>query len=171
MTFVERMLGAAKLDAQVYEEIEADRSATPHAVAVVVLASVAAGIGVGQGVRGLVFGTVAGLVGWAIWAWLIYFIGTRWLPEPDTRADMGELLRTIGFATSPGILRVAGLVPLIGPIVFAVASVWTLVAVVVAVRQALDYRSTGRAIGVCLVGWLVQLIFLVLVGVFARPVS
>lgn len=171
MTFVERMVGAAKLDPRAYEEIEADRSATPQALAVVVLAAVAGGIGIGEGVRGLVLGTVAGLVGWAIWAWLIYFIGTRWLPEPDTRADMGELLRTIGFATSPGILRVAGLVPLIGPIVFAVAAVWTLVAVVVAVRQALDYRSTGRAIGVCLVGWLVQLVILVLVGVFARPVS
>lgn len=171
MTFVERMVGAAKLDPRAYEEIEADRSATPQALAVVVLAAVAGGIGVGEGVRGLVLGTVAGLVGWAIWAWLIYFIGTRWLPGPDTRADMGELLRTIGFATSPGILRVAGLVPLIGPIVFAVAAVWTLVAVVVAVRQALDYRSTGRAIGVCLVGWLVQLVILVLVGVFARPVS
>ncbi len=171
MTFVERMLGAAKLDPRVYEEVEADRTATPQALAVVVLASVAGGIGVGEGVRGLVFGTVAGLVGWAIWAWLIYFIGTRWLPEPDTRADMGELLRAIGFATSPGILRVAGLVPLIGPIVFAVAAVWTLVTVVVAVRQALDYRSTGRAIGVCLVGWLVQLVILVGVGVFARSVS
>ena len=171
MTFVERMLGAAKLDPRAYEEIEADRTATRQALAVVVLAAVAGGIGVGEGVRGLVLGTVAGLVGWAIWAWLIYFIGTRWLPGPDTRADMGELLRTIGFATSPGILRVAGLVPLIGPIVFAVAAVWTLVAVVVAVRQALDYRSTGRAIGVCLVGWLVQLVILVLVGVFARPVS
>jgi hypothetical protein len=171
MTFIERMLGAAKLDPRVYEEIEADRTATPQALAVVVLASVAGGISMGEGVRGLVFGTVAGLVGWAIWAWLIYFIGSRWLPEPDTRADMGELLRTIGFATSPGILRVAGLVPLIGPIVFVVASVWTLAAVVVAVRQALDYRSTGRAIGVCLIGWLVQVAILVLVGVFARPVG
>jgi len=171
MTFVERMFGAAKLDPRVYEEIETDRTATPQALAVVVLASVAGGVGMGAGVRGLVFGTVAGLVGWAIWAWLIYFIGTRWLPEPDTRADMGELLRTIGFATSPGILRVAGLVPVLGPVIFVVAAVWTLVAVVVAVRSALDYRSTGRAIGVCLVGWLVQLVILALVGVFARPVS
>jgi hypothetical protein len=121
--------------------------------------------------RGLVFGTVAGLVSWAIWAWLIYFIGTRWLPEPDTRADTGELLRTIGFATSPGILRVLGVVPVVGPIVFVVTAVWTLVAVVIATRQALDYRSTGRAIGVCLIGWLVQVAILILVGAFARPVS
>jgi hypothetical protein len=168
MTFVERMVGAAKLDARVYEEVEADRTATPQALGVVVLASVASGIGVGEGVRGLLFGTVAGLLGWAIWAWLIYFIGTRWLPEPGTQADMGELLRTIGFATSPGILRVLGIVPVLGTIVLVVTAVWTLIAVVVAVRQALDYRSTARAVGVCLIGWLVQVAILVALGVVAR---
>lgn len=168
MTFVERMVGAAKLDARVYEEVEADRTATPQALGVVVLASVASGIGVGEGVRGLLFGTVAGLLGWAIWAWLIYFVGTRWLPEPGTQADMGELLRTIGFATSPGILRVLGIVPVLGTIVFVVTAVWTLIAVVVAVRQALDYRSTARAVGVCVIGWLVQVAILVVLGVVAR---
>jgi hypothetical protein len=172
MTFVERMIGAAKLDPQVYEEIEADRAATPQALAVVVLAAVAGGIGLGEGLRGLVLGTVGGLVGWALWAWLIYFIGTRWLPEPDTHADTGELLRTIGFATAPGILRVVGLVPVVGPIVFLVTQIWMLVAVVIAVRQALDYRSTFRAVGVCLIGWLVQVALLVVVfGIFARPAS
>ncbi|HEX6211633.1 MAG TPA: YIP1 family protein [Methylomirabilota bacterium] len=172
MTFVERMIGAAKLDPRVYEEVEADRSATPQALGVVVLASVAGGIGVGAGLRGLVVGTLGGLVGWAVWAWLIYFIGTRWLPEPDTRADFGELLRTLGFATSPGILRVVGPVPVLGPIVFIVTLVWMLVAVIIAVRQALDYRSTVRAVGVCLIGWLVQVVILALVfGIFARPVS
>jgi hypothetical protein len=169
MTFVERMVGAAKLDVRVYEEVEADRTATPQALAIVVLSAVAGGIGIGEGIRGLVVGTIAGLVGWAAWAWLIYFIGTRWLPEPDTKADIGELLRTIGFATSPGILRVAGIVPILGPIVIVVSAVWTLVAVVVAVRQALDYRSTGRAIGVCVIGWVVQIvIFGLLSGVLRR---
>jgi hypothetical protein len=168
MTFLERMVGAAKLDTRVYEEVERDRSATPQALAVVVLASVAGGIGVGEGLRGLIFGTVAGLVGWAIWAWLTYFIGTRWLPEPETRGDIGELLRTIGFATSPSILRVLGVVPFLSAIVFSVTAIWTLVAVVIAVRQALDYRSTGRAIGVCLIGWLIQVVLFVIIRTLAR---
>jgi hypothetical protein len=168
MTFVERMIGAAKLDTRVYEEVEADRTATPQALAVVVLASLATGIGVGQGVRGLIFGTVAGIIGWGIWAWLTYFIGTRWLPEPGTHADTGELLRTMGFAASPTILRVLGVVPFLGAIVFTVTAIWTLVAVVIAVRQALDYRSTGRAIGVCIIGWLVQVVLFVIIGVLAR---
>jgi len=124
---------------------------------VVVIAALAAGIGAGAGMRGLVAGTVLGIVGWAIWAALIYFIGTRWLPEPDTRADIGELLRTLGFASTPGIIRVIGIIPVLFHLASVVAAVWTLVAVVIAVRQALDYKSTGRAVGVCLVGWLVQL--------------
>jgi Yip1 domain len=168
MTFVERMIGAAKLDVRVYEEVEADRSATPQALAVVVLAAVAGGIGAGAGLRGLVLGSVLGLVGWAVWAWLIYIIGTRWLPEPDTHADTGELLRTIGFATSPGLLRVVGVVPILGPLVIVVTAVWTLVTMVIAVRQALDYRSTGRAVGVCLIGWLVQVTILIVLGLVLR---
>ncbi len=168
MTFVERMIGAAKLDVRVYEEVEADRSATPQALAVVVLAAAAGGIGAGAGLRGLVLGSVLGLVGWAVWAWLIYIIGTRWLPEPDTHADTGELLRTIGFATSPGLLRVVGFVPILGPLVTVVTAVWTLVTMVIAVRQALDYRSTGRAVGVCLIGWLVQVTILIVLGLVLR---
>jgi hypothetical protein len=162
------MIGAAKLDVRVYEEVEADRSATPQALAVVVLAAVAGGIGAGAGLRGLVLGSVLGLVGWAVWAWLIYIIGTRWLPEPDTHADTGELLRTIGFATSPGLLRVVGFVPILGPLVTVVTAVWTLVTMVIAVRQALDYRSTGRAVGVCLIGWLVQVTILIALGLVLR---
>jgi hypothetical protein len=168
MTFVERMVGAARLDPNTYEEVEADRGATAQALGVVVLASLASGIGMGHGLRGLVGGTLVSLVAWAIWAWLIYFIGTRWLPEPDTRANVGELLRTIGFATSPGLLRVLGIVPVLGGIVFAVTAVWTLIAVVVAVRQALDYGSTVRAVGVCIIGWLVQVVILVVFAGLTR---
>jgi Yip1-like protein len=168
MTFVERMVGAARLDARAYEEVEADRSATPQALAVVALASLASGIGLGQGLRGLVVGTLVNLAAWAIWAWLIYFIGTRWLPEPDTKADAGELLRTIGFATSPGLLRVLGPVPVLGGLVLAVTAIWTLVAMVVAVRQALDYRSVWRAVGVCVIGWLVQVAVLVVLAGLGR---
>jgi hypothetical protein len=160
MTFVERMIGAAKLDVRAFEEVEADRGATSQAVVVVVLSSLAGGVAVGDGLRGLVVGTVAGLVGWVVWAWLVSVIGTRWLAETDTRADTGELLRVIGFATAPGILRVLGVVPLLATLVLVVTAVWTLIAVVVGVRQALDYRSTARAVAVCLIGWIVQ------VGIF-----
>jgi Yip1-like protein len=162
-SFGERMVRAAKCDAAVYEEIEADTGATRQAVTVVVLSSVAAGLAVGGGVGGLVVGTLASLVGWALWAYLIYWIGGRWLAEPETSADWGQLLRTVGFANTPGIIRILGMIPGLRGITFFVAAVWMLVTTVIAVRQALDYRSTGRAVGVCLLGWIVQWVVLAIV--------
>ena len=160
-TIQDRIIRAAKLDSQLYEEVEADRNATGQAMAVVVLSAVAAGIGVGsEGLLGIVVGTIVALVSWCIWAVLTYFIGTRLLPEPQTKADYGELLRTIGFASAPGLIRVFGVIPGFGAFLFLGAGIWMLVATVIAVRQALDYTSTPRAVGVCLIGWLVQVVIL-----------
>jgi hypothetical protein len=101
----------------------------------------------------MVFISAVSLLAWVCWAMLTYQIGVRLMPEPETRADVGELLRTIGFASAPGMLRVFGIVPGAAIPAFAVTAVWMLVAMIVAVRQALDYRSTARAVAVCLVGW------------------
>ncbi len=165
-SFTGRMIGAAKLDVAIYEEVEADTTATGQALLVVVLSSVASGLSfvTMNGVRGVIFGTLAAIAGWIIWAGITYLVGTKMLPEPQTQSDMGELLRTIGFAMSPGILRILGLIPFIGLLVNLVVFFWLLAAVVVAVRQALDYRSTGRAIGVCLIGFLVYVLVAFLVG-------
>lgn len=170
-SFSERMIGAAKLDAAIYEEVEADSGAMGQAVGVVVLSSLAAGVGAMLYVgfwQGLLLGTVAALVGWVVWAFLTWIIGTKLLPEPQTEADMGQLMRTIGFAAAPGILRVLGIIPVLGGLIVLVCNIWMLVAMVVAVRQALDYKSTWRAVGVCLIGWLaliiVQAVLFSLVG-------
>jgi len=174
--FGDRIFRAAKLDVNLYEEVETDKGALGQAMGVVVLSSIAAGIGgIGKaGLGGILVGTVTALIGWYIWAYLTYFIGTKLLPEPQTRADVGELLRTIGFSSSPGLIRVLGIVPGLSRLVFLVASVWMLVAMVIAVRQALDYTSTLRAVGVCFIGWIIQaLIFMFLFHIFggaARPV-
>jgi len=171
-SFTDRMIRAAKLDVNLYEEVEADKGAMGQAMQVVILSSVAAGIGtIGTtGIKGLVLGTIVALVGWFIWAFLTYFIGTRLLPEPQTKADYGELLRTIGFSSSPGVLRVLGIIPMLGNILNFIIGIWMLVAMVIAVRQALDYKSTWRAVGVCLIGWIVQIaifgLFFWLVGGF-----
>lgn len=158
--YAERMLRAAKLDVHLYEEVEADRSAMPQAMGVVVLSSIAAGIGsIGMGTvnaGSILMGIIASLGGWYIWAFLTYFIGTRILPEPQTEADYGQLLRTIGFSSSPGLIRVLGVIPGLAAVVYFLAAIWMLVAMVIAVRQALDYQSTWRAVGVCVVGWIIQ---------------
>ncbi len=162
--FANRIIRAARLDVALYEEVEADKSALGQAMGVVVLSSIAAGIGSASkaGLSGMLIGVVVSLVGWYIWAYLTYFIGTRLLPEPQTKADHGELLRTIGFSSSPGLIRVLGIIPVMRSIVFLIAAIWMLVAMIIAVRQALDYSTTLRAIGVCVIGWIVQIVLFVL---------
>ena len=173
-SFGNRIIRAAKLDVHLYEEVEADKGALGQAMSVVVLSSVAAGVGsIGKvGFSGILFGTITALVGWYFWAFLTYFIGTKFLPEPQTRADVGELLRTIGFSSSPGLIRVLGIIPGVGALVHFVAQVWMLVAMIIAVRQALDYTSTLRAAGVCFIGWIIQmLIFMLLFSILGGPAT
>lgn len=162
--FIDRIIRAAKLDIRLYEEVEADKGAMGQAMGVVILSSLASGIGniARGGVGGILTGTIVALIGWYVWAYLTYFIGSKFLPEPQTEANPGELLRTIGFSSAPGLIRVLGIVPGLAGIFFLLASIWMLVAMVIAVRQALDYRSTWRAIGVCIVGWIIQSLILVL---------
>ena len=163
-SFINRIIRAAKLDANLYEEVEADKSAMGQAMGIVILSSISAGVGLYQsgGLDGIFVGTLASLIGWYIWASLTCFIGTKFLPEQQTKADLGELLRTIGFSSSPGLLRVLGIIPGIGGIIVIIASIWMLVAMVVAVRQALDYNSTLRAVGVCIIGYIIQIIIILL---------
>ncbi len=162
-TFAERMIGAATLNVHTYEEVEADTTATAQAMGVVVLSSIAQGIGLALGgSSGFVTGAMGALIGWFIWAFLVYIIGTKLLPEPQTRSDLGELLRTTGFSASPGLLRVLGVIPLIGGLIILAVSIWMLVAMIIAVRQALDYQSTGRAVGVCLIGWFVFVVIILM---------
>jgi hypothetical protein len=162
--YLNRMLRAAKLEPGLYEEVEHDPTAMGQAIGVVVLSSIAAGIGsaAAGGGHGLILGIITSLVSWFIWAGLTYVIGTRLLPMPQTEADYGQLLRTIGFASSPGLIRVVGIIPGLAGLFSFLAAVWMLVAMVVAVRQALDYSSTMRAVGVCIIGWIVQLVILAL---------
>lgn len=175
-TFLQRLLGAAALDAAIYEEVEADPSAITQAFAVVVLSSVAAGLGArtpgANTFENIVFVSIVALIAWAAWALVVFQIGSRVLPAPDTRVDVGQLLRTIGFSASPGLLRVLGMMEAIAIPVFVVASLWMLLAMIVAVRQALDFQSTARAVAVCVLGWMLALAIAVVLGlVFAPSVS
>ena len=166
----DRMIRAAKLDVQLYEEVEADQGAMVQATTVVILSALAAGIGSANvGLLGMVSSMIAALIGWYVWAFLTYFIGTKFLAEPQTRSDHRELLRTIGFSSAPGLIRVLGIIPGLRALVFLVAGIWMLVAMVIAVRQALDYTSTGRAIGVCLIDWVVQILMLTVVISMTSP--
>ena len=155
-SMIGRMIRASRLDVHIFEEVEADTSATRQALLVVAFVALATGIAsLGTtGLIGLFVGVVLAIAGWAFWAWIVYLIGTKIMPSHSTHADWGQLARTLGFAQSPGIFRVLGLVPVVGIFIFSAASIWMLVAMVVAVRQALDYTSTWRAIGVVVLGFI-----------------
>jgi hypothetical protein len=168
-----RLIGALAIDSVVYEEVEADESATWQALLVVVLSSLSAGIGAfGWGtasLQGVLFISVLALVSWATWAVITFQIGTRLMPETQTRADVGQLLRTIGFSAAPGILRIFGIVPGATLPAFIITAIWMLVAMVVAVRQALDYQSTARAVAVCGLGWALSIGIAVVAQLFFGP--
>ena len=162
--FVNRIIRASKLDVSLYEEVEADKTATIQAGLVVVLSSLAAGVGaLSLGASNFLMAPILSLVSWYIWAYLIYFIGAKLFPEPNTKADHGQLLRTIGFSSAPGLIRIFGFTPELMTITYVGAGIWMLIAMVIAVRQALDYESTWRAIGVVVIGFLVQAIVLIMI--------
>jgi len=165
-TFSQRMVGAAKLEVSIYKEVRADTQATGQALGVVVLASIAQGIAAFAqgGLRGFALGTGTALVVWFVWALVVYVVGSKILPEPLTRSDLGEVLRTTGFAASPGLLRVLGLVPGLGFLSVVAVSAWMFLAMILAVRQTLDYESMERTVGVCLIGWFLHIV----VGVMLR---
>ena len=173
-SLINRMVRAAKLDVHLYEEVEADSTATKQALLAVIIVSVLGGIGTGiSGIMlgegplnflwGLLGGIAVALVGWLAWAYLTWLIGTKLLKGPQTSATVGELLRTVGFAQSPGVFRLLVFIPFVGGIIHLAVMIWTLIAVVISVRQALDF-STWRALGTCIIGWLVYVVIMILVS-------
>jgi hypothetical protein len=170
-SFPERLLRASLLQSETYEEVEADAGAGRQALVVVLLSSAAVGVGgvANSGVAGILVQIACAVVGWWTWAYATYFIGARLLPTPETSADPGQLLRTMGFAGAPGIVRIAMVVPGIAFPVWIVGTLWELLAMVVAVRQALDYRSTLRAIVVAAIGFPVYALTLLASVLFLGP--
>ena len=173
-TMIQRMVGVARFDQRAVEEIEADTNANGQALAVVLLASLAAGvgwIGVAPGrLAPILVLTVVATTGWVVWAYMTYLIGTRWFPETRTRTNVGELLRTLGFAGSPAVLFALAALPGVGPLVTSIVALVTLAAMVMAVRQALDYSSTLRALAVCSAGWAIVFAVFWVIGVLFAPV-
>jgi Yip1 domain len=157
MTFAERVKGVLILDVRAFEEVEADTTANGQALVVVLAASLAAGLGasVRLGTVGLFRETLGALIGWVMWAAVTWVIGSKLLPEPQTRTNMGELLRVIGYAYAPNLFGFFAFVPVLGVVVGTLVAFWLLAATIVAVRQALDYSSTLRATAVVLLGWLI----------------
>jgi hypothetical protein len=169
-TMFNRVMRAAMLDVNLYEEVEADTSLTQEALMVVILVSVASGIGgflagilggggIGAALINLIVTTVMGVVGYYIWAYVTYFVGTNLF---DGTADVGEMLRTLGYASGPRVLGVLAFIPCLGPLAGLVGAIWALVTGVVAVRQALDF-DTGKAVLTVIIGWVIVFVITLVV--------
>ena len=170
-----RWLGAARLSVDTYEDVEKDTSATVQALVVVILVTVASIVGqlLGGGedggvIKALAVGIIRGVASWAIWALVIWIVGTTILRTEQTEADWGQLARGTGFAQTPGILNVLGFIPAVGGLITLATFVWTFVAMVIAVRQCLDYTSTWRAFFAILISFIpvgiINIIVIMLTG-------
>jgi hypothetical protein len=169
--FINRVFRAIKIDIDLYEEVEKDKSATIQAGIVVVLSSLAAGVGALQlGASNFLFAPILSLLSWYVWAYVIYFVGVKLFGGPNTKSNHGELLRTIGFSSAPGLIRVFGITPDLMAVTFIGSAFWMLACMVVAVKSALDYESLWKALGVVIVAWLFQAFFLFLVLLLFRGI-
>lgn len=154
----QRMVGAMQGNVATFEEIEHDQSAMGQAVTVIIIAGVAALIGnvFRAGITAGMFALIASLVVYAIWAVIVTLVGTKLMPEPQTKADFAETFRTIAFAASPGVFNVLAIIPFLGVLISFMISLWSLVIMVIAVKVVLDYSNYGRAIIVVIIGWIVS---------------
>ena len=162
--FFNRVFRAIKIDIDLYEEVEKDKSATIQAGIIVVLSSLAAGVGALQmGVSNFLIAPVLSLLGWYIWAYLVYFVGVKLFKDAKASVSHGELLRTIGFSQAPGLIRVFGVTPHLMAVTFIGSGFWILACMVVAVKSALDYQSLWKSLGVVIIAWLLQAFFLFII--------
>jgi len=176
-SLTDRMIRAARLDVALYNEVEADTTATNQALMVVVLVAVASGIGLmlssiiagrpGVAFGGLIGAVVLELLGWAVWSYVMFFVGTRLF---HGTATYGELLRTLGFAYSPGVLLILRFIPILGGIIGLIVAIWRIVAGFIAIREALDL-DTGNTIATVIVGFIGYLIVAFIVGAILASIG
>ena len=163
MNYFQRLKKAIFLDVAFYEVVEKDKKFTDQAMMTVALVSVVQGFMIaGFAPIALVQGILGSLVRFIIWAFFIAFVGTRILPEPETESNTGELIRTLGFAYAPGLLVVLKVLPFISNLIDPIVTIMQLAAMTIAVRQALDFNSTVRAVGVCIVAFILMIVALTL---------
>ena len=160
--FFNRIYRSIKIDPDVYDEVQKDKTATLPAAFVVVISSLAAGIAAKQlGASSFIFAPILSLVSWFVWAYIVYFVGVKLFPDPKTKTTHASLLRAIGFSSAPGIIRVFGFTPELMTVTFIGSALWMLACMVVAVRQTLNFKSLWKALGVVIMSWFVQAFLLI----------
>ena len=165
-SFGERVVGAMRLDAHTFEEVERDPTAMGQAVGVIALAAVSIGLGnlYYGGISGILGKVVAALIAYVLWAVLVWVVGTKVMPDPTTKADFSETFRVLGFAAAPGLLGVVTVIPILGWLLLFLIWLWQVAAMVVAVQAVLDYSTLGKAVVVVVIGFVVNFMVTALLG-------
>ena len=160
--FFNRVFRSIKIDPDVYDEVQKDKTATLSAAIVVVMSSLAAGIAAKHlGASNFILAPILSLLSWFVWAYIVYFVGVKLFPDPKTKTTHAALLRAIGFSSAPGIIRVFGFTPELMTVTFIGSALWMLACMVVAVRQTLNFKSLWKALGVVIMSWFVQAFLLI----------
>ncbi len=165
---INRMIRAAMLDAQLYEEVEHDPSKDQEALMVVILVALVNGIlafpfnlllgrGFVTSVFLLVFNIIWTLIAYYLYAYVTYWVGTSLF---QGTADVGELRRVLGYAYAPAIFL---WVPCIG---WLIVPIWLLVTGIIAVRQALDVDTTKAVLTVLISIVIIFVVYLILASIF-----
>ena len=164
--FINRIYRSIKIDPQLFDEVKKDKKATIQAAVVVVLSSTAAGVGAIQlGATSFFLAPALSLISWFVWAHIVYFVGVKLFPDIKTKTSHSALLRTIGFSSAPGIIRIFGFNSDLMTVTFIGSAFWMLACMVVAVKQTLSYQTLWKALVVVIISWLVQA-FLLIVFLF-----
>ena len=160
--FLNRIYRSVKIDPDVFDEVQKDKNATVSAGIVVVLSSLAAGVGASHlGSVNFYLAPALSLATWFVWAYIVYFVGVKLFPDLKTKTTQQALLRSIGFSSAPGMIRIFGFNEDLMTVTFIGSAFWMVACMVVAVKQTLNYKSLWKSLGVVIVAWFVQAFVLI----------
>ena len=167
--FINRIYRSVKIDPEVFDEVQKDKNATIAAGIVVVLSSLAAGVGASHlGAVNFFLAPALSLITWFVWAYIVYFVGVKLFPDPRTKTTQAALLRSIGFSSAPGMIRILGFNEDLMSVMFVGSAFWMLACMIVAVKQTLNYKSLWKALGVVVIAWLTQAFMLIIILTLTR---
>jgi hypothetical protein len=169
--FLNRIFRSVKIDPEVFNEVQKDKSATMSAAVVVILSSSAAGIGAASlGAGNFILAPIFSLISWFVWAYIVFFVGVKLFPDPKTKTTQSALLRAIGFSSAPGIIRIFGFNEDLMTVTFIGSAFWMLACMIVAVKETLNYKSLWKSFGVVIISWFVQAFVLLAILAITRNI-
>jgi hypothetical protein len=155
----DRIIRAIKLDPTLYREVAKSENLLSESVIVVIIVAVVSGIGSLAGssrpLTAFIMDLFNNLIfGWLLWSLVAYFVGTAFF---DGKSSINEMLRAIGYANAPRLLGLFGFIPCVGWIIVLIGAIFSLIAGVIAIREAMEF-DTDKAIITAIVGFVLYAI-------------